>query len=295
MFTAAIAMQLYQQGRLDFDAPLNAYLPEALIQGIHVYKGVDYSHKLLVSHLIDHSSGLADHETDKLRSGQSLVDQLKAGQDRYIETAEAMQLTRGLPPHFAPGAPGKGHYSNGNYRLLGAIIEAITGCSMAQNFQAMICAPLGLTETYLFDWTTPRHGVQPADIYLKHNVAHVPKYLSSNTSDGGIVSTVSESIAFLRAFFEGRLFDKSLLERMMHWKSIFFPMKYGYGLMYFKLPRFFSITPPPEFMGHSGSTGSFAFVSPSRSLYLAGTINQIANPAGPFRLMMELVRAVGSK
>ena len=131
----------------------------------------------------------------------------------------------------------------------------------------------------------------PATFCLKNAPAHVPKYLSSNISDGGLVSTASECMIFLRAFFEGQLFDKAYLERMMSWNSIFFPLRYGYGLMNFKLPRFFWPTPLPELIGHSGSTGSFAFLCPSRSLYFAGTVNKLS-PAKPFFLMIDLVRAI---
>ena len=151
--------------------------------------------------------------------------------------------------------------------------------------------PLGLEHTYLYDWTAPRPDEIPATIYLKGAPAHVPMYLSSNKSDGGIVSTASECLIFLRAFFEGRLFNKTLFERMMTWNRIFFPLRYGYGLMYFQLPRFFWLTPPPEFVGHSGSTGSFAFVCPSKSMYLAGTLDQIADPSKPFFFMINLIRA----
>jgi hypothetical protein len=77
---------------------------------------------------------------------------------------------------------------------------------------------------------------------------------------------------------------------MLRWNTIFFPLRYGYGLMDFKLPRFFSLRPTPEFIGHSGSTGSFAFTCPEKSLYLAGTLNQIASPSKPFFLMTDLVR-----
>lgn len=87
--------------------------------------------------------------------------------------------------------------------------------------------------------------------------------------------------------------------RMIGWtvllyraERMFFPLRYGYGLMYFQLPRFFWPTPLPELIGHSGSTGSFAFVCPSRSTYLAGTINQLANPSKPFFLMIRLLRAM---
>lgn len=96
---------------------------------------------------------------------------------------------------------------------------------------------------------------------------------------------------FLRSFFVGNLFEKVMLERVMIWNKIFFPLRYGYGLMFFKLPRYFWITPLPEFIGHSGSTGSFAFACPSRLLYLTGTLNVIT-PARPFFFMMNLVRAI---
>jgi CubicO group peptidase (beta-lactamase class C family) len=288
MFTAAIVMQLHQARQLDLEAPISAYLPESLTRGIHIYQGRDYSARITVCQLVSQTSGLADYEGDKPRGGQSVIDELKAGHDRAISTPEAIDLTRSLRPHFVPGAPGKAYYSNTNYRLLGAIIESVTGQPMAANFAERICAPLGLQRTYLFDGSAPHPAALPAALYLKDAPAHVPQYLSSNVSDGGLVSTASECVIFLRAFFEGQLFNPAFLERMMTWNRIFFPLRYGYGLMNFRLPWFFG---QPQFVGHSGSTGSFAFLCPARSLYLAGTINQIAAPAKPFFLMSSLARA----
>ena len=287
-FTAAIVMQLDHEKRIDLAAPISAYLPESLTRGIHVLRGTDYSERIKVAELVNQTSGLADYEGDKPRGGKSVIDELKAGHDRAISTPEAIEITRSLSPHFAPGTLGKAYYSNTNYRLLGALIETVTGQPMAANFAERICAPLGLQRTYLFDWTAPRLDEVPATIYLKDAPAHVPKYLASNVSDGGLVSTASECVIFLRAFFEGRLFDKACLEQMLTWNKIFFPLRYGYGLMNFRLPWFFG---QPQFIGHSGSTGSFAFVCPARSIYLAGTINQIAAPAKPFFVMSNLVRA----
>jgi len=291
MYTAAIIMRLHEGKRLDLEAPVAAYLPDSLLDGIHVYKGTDYSHQLKVYQLVNQTSGMADYEVDKPRGGKSVLDELIAGHDRYIDTAEALRLTRSLTPHFAPGTPGRAYYSNLNYRLLGEIIERMTQKSMAANFAEQICAPLGLQRTYLYDWTTPRPADSPATLFLKNAPVNVPKYLSSNVSDGGLVSTASECMIFLRAFFEGKLFDKALLARMMTWNKLFFPLRYGYGLMNFQLPRYFWITPLPEFIGHSGSTGSFAFACPSRSLYLTGTLNVIT-PARPFFFMLNLVRAI---
>jgi CubicO group peptidase (beta-lactamase class C family) len=291
MYTAAIILQLHEEKLLDLEALVLDYLPADLLDGIHVYKGTDYSRQLKVYQLVNQTSGLADFEVDKPRHGKSVMDELMTGHDRPIDTTEALKITRSLSPHFPPGTPGRAYYSNLNYRLLGEIIEAITEKPMAMNFQERICAPLGLQHTYLFEWAQPRQADLPATVFLKNAPIHVPKYLSSNVSDGGLVSTASECMTFLRSFFEGRLFEKALLARMMTWNKIFFPLCYGYGLMYFHLPRYFWITPLPEFVGHSGSTGSFAFGCPSRSLYLTGTLNAIA-PARPFFFMMALVRAV---
>jgi len=294
MYTAAIILRLHEEMHINLDAPISQYLPNSLIRGIHIYKGTDYSDRIKVSELVNQSSGLADFEADKPRGGKSVLDELKAGHDRSIDTVEAIEIVRGLSPHFPPGTRGKAYYSNTNYRLLGEIIESVTAKSMTANFDEMIINPLGLQHTYLYECTTSRSNDVPATIYLKGAPAYVPRYLASNTSDGGIVSTASECILFLRAFFEGKLFSKTLFERMMTWNSIFFPLRYGYGLMYFQLPRFFWPTPLPEFIGHSGSIGSFAFICPSQSLYLAGTVNQIASPAKPFFLMINLIQAVNN-
>jgi CubicO group peptidase (beta-lactamase class C family) len=291
MYTAAIIMQLHQEKRLNLESQVSDYLPGSLLDGIHVYKGVDYSRQLKVFQLVNQTSGMADFEADKPCGGKSVLDELMAGQDRAVDTAEALKITRNLSPHFPPGTPGRAYYSNLNYRLLGEIIESITGKSMAVNFEERICALLGLQHTYLYDWTKPHLGEPPATLYLNNAPGNVPKYLSSNVSDGGLVSTASDCMIFLRSFFEGYLFEKALLERMMIWNQIFFPLRYGYGLMYFHLPRYFWITSLPEFVGHSGSTGSFAFACPSRSLYLTGTLNVVA-PARPFMFMLSLVRSI---
>jgi D-alanyl-D-alanine carboxypeptidase len=221
MFTAAIIMGLHEKKRLDLDAPISKYLPASLIHAIHIYKGIDYSDQIKVFELVNQSSGLADYEIDKPRGGKSVMDELKAGHDRSISTVEAIDIVRSLSPHFPPSTRGKAYYSNLNYRLLGAIIETVTGQSMAVNFEKKICAALNLRHTYLFDCTAPHRDQFPATIYFKDSPANILKYLSSNVSDGGLVSTVSECLIFLRAFFEGQLFDKTYFERMMNWNSIF--------------------------------------------------------------------------
>lgn len=45
--------------------------------------------------------------------------------------------------------------------------------------------------------------------------------------------------------------------------------------------------PAPEIIGHSGSTGTFAFYCPSKDLFITGTINQMNKQ--PFPLIYSLL------
>jgi hypothetical protein len=45
-------------------------------------------------------------------------------------------------------------------------------------------------------------------------------------------------------------------------------------------------------IGHSGSTGSFAFYYPYKDLFFVGDVNQMSNPALPIRLVIKLAMAM---
>lgn len=296
-YTAAMVIYLHEAGKINLDALIADYLPADLLDGIHVYNGRDYSQQIKVYQLMSQTSGLPDYFEDKPRGGRSLYDELKAGMtDRAYSTAELMDIVRGLTPKFAPGAKDgkRAHYADTNYHLLGAIIEAVTGKSYADNLTEIICQPLGFKNTYAFDATLAGSRPKPAMIYVKDRPLDLPLFISSHAAEGGIVATTAETVIFLRAFFDGKLFDKAHFERMMRqWNGIFFPLQYAYGLMRFRIPRWLSpFQPTPELIGHSGSTGSFAFYMPSRGLYFAGTINQAATPGKPFRLMLQMANKV---
>ena len=67
-------------------------------------------------------------------------------------------------------------------------------------------------------------------------------------------------------------------------------MQYGYGLMRFKLPHWMTMfRHTPELIGHSGSSGLFAFYAPEKDLYIVGTFNQIDKPARPFNFMLNVI------
>ena len=77
--------------------------------------------------------------------------------------------------------------------------------------QSMIFAPLGLTHTVAYTAAMDAAGSSLAKVYFKDHVLHMPQFLSAQLPEGGLVTTVAESVAFLRGFFEGRLFDPALV------------------------------------------------------------------------------------
>lgn len=284
MFTASIIMQLVDEGRLDLDTPIQQYLPHLPLEGIHIYKGVDYSTQLKVHQLIHQTSGLADYYEDEF------IEDFKNNRDRSYTLDDVLTMVRGMQAKAIPDS-GKSYYSDTNYQLLGAIIESITQCPLAQVFHARIFEPLQLNNTYVFDHILQQP--EPIPLYNKDRQLNVPLAMSSMATDGGIVSNLSDSSRFLKGYFAGELFDKTHFERMYQWNALFFPMQYGYGLMRFKLPRWMTLfRDTPELIGHSGSSGSFAFYAPDKDLYLVGAFNQIDKPARPFNFMLKVINIV---
>ena len=284
MYTATVMMQLVDEGRLDLNALIQQYLPHVQLYGIHIHDGVDYSRQLKVYQLINQTSGLADYYEDEF------IEDFKINRDRAYDLTDVLTMVRDLKPHAIPDS-GKSYYSDTNYQLLGAIIETITDCPLAQVFKARIFEPLQLHNTYVFDYTEKRADL--LSLYNENQRLDVPLALSSMAADGGIVSNLSDSLAFLKAYFGGELFDSSNFEWMYQWNPLFFPMQYGYGLMRFKVPRWMNLfRETPELIGHSGSSGSFAFYEPKTQVYMAGTFNQIDAPKRPFQLMMKVLNIV---
>ena len=73
------------------------------------------------------------------------------------------------------------------------------------------------------------------------------------------------------------------------------PIHYGAG--YMKIPLGGLVTlfmGKGELLGHSGSTGSFAFYYPASDLFFVGDVNQMAKPALPVRLVMRLAMSIRS-
>lgn len=283
MYTATVIMQLVDEGLLDLNAPIQQYLSHLPLDGIHVHKGVDYSKQLKVYQLVHQTSGLSDYF-----DGGLAETTFRKNQDRAYSVEDVLDMARNASPFAAPDS-GKSHYSDTNYQLLGAIIEAITGQSLADAFHARIFDRLEMADTYLFDHNMLR-SVEPIPFYNADTQLSVPLAMTSERGTGGAVSTMTDTLRYLRAYFDDELFTRAHFERMMQWNPMFFPMQYGYGLWRFKLPRWANLfREAPEFIGHAGVNGAMAFYNPENDLFIVGTFNQMDKPARQFSFMPRVV------
>jgi CubicO group peptidase (beta-lactamase class C family) len=304
MYTGAATMILGEQKLLSLDDPISKFLPASMLEGLHSYKGLDYSDQLRIYHLISQTSGLPDYFEERPKGGKSIFDLIVATGDMEWDVEEVVRIVKsGLSAKFPPepkgqeGSSNKAYYSDTNYQMLGAIIESVTQKPLHEVFSELIIKPLELSSTYLHGHGDPKATPEnpPANIYYKTKPLFLDKAMTSFGPDGGMVSNVEDSLKFLRHFMEGKLFSHpSTLQRMKRWRRIFSPFQYGLGLMRFKLPRILSpFSATPELIGHSGSTSSFLFHSDIDQLYIGGTLNQIENQGRPIRLILKIIKMIG--
>lgn len=295
LFTTALIVQLVEQEHIDLDAAAARYLPEGTMDGLHAMGGMDRSDTVTVRHLISNRSGIGDYFEEDWPDGPSIFKRILAGEDPVWTRAQALEaVRRGKGAKFLPGAPGKAFYSDTNWQLAGAVLEAVTGSDYAKLVRERICAPLGLRATFVF---TPAEAGRYGDIAplsLDTRVLHLPRAMAAFGPDGSVVSTLDEAIAFLKGFFSGALFDKAWIARMQDWAPVFFPFRYGLGMMRFALPRILNpFRPVPPVIGHGGASGALMFHCPERDIYVAGSVNQIAARGLPYQFMLRALAKLG--
>jgi D-alanyl-D-alanine carboxypeptidase len=294
LYVTALMLMLRAENRLDFSDKMHEYFPGELIGGIHVIDGVDYTKEITLAHLLSNTSGIPDYFYYEKPKGEAAADLIK-GMDQPWPLNKALQRVKTLKPKFKPGQKGKVNYSDTNYQLLGGIIEKVTGKGMGDVFREYIFQPLNLKDTYAF------HDVNdtiPVPFYFKSRQVHAPNYMASVTAEGGIVSTAQESMAFIKAFFNGFFFPREVISELKEtWNMIFFPGQFYFGLGLEKLwiPRIFSpLKPIGEVLGFWGQTGAFAFYNPETDLYFTGTINQASGLAhsAAFNAILKIIKSV---
>ncbi|MEU6177603.1 serine hydrolase domain-containing protein [Streptomyces coeruleorubidus] len=205
VFTAAVALQLAAEGRLDLDRSARSYLPELIPAS---YEGVT------VRQLLDHTHGIPAPDFPG-----TTVEEWYADRFRVHDPRDMVRSATSKKPEFAPGE--RQHYLNIGYTITGLLIERVTGDSYEHQVARRILRPLGLRDTYL-------PGKNPR-IVGRHNHGYQTMRLDDGTTGlrdvsvwgstdgwaaGDIVSTTADLERFTDALFQGRVVRGPLLEEM---------------------------------------------------------------------------------
>ncbi len=312
LYIASAVMRLVEEGELALGDPLPALLPDELTRGLHVRDGVDRTAGITLEHLLGHASGLPDYIEDyPVNKGdrRSLVEVLVEEGDRDWSIHDTVERVRSrLRPHFAPSrldAPRvRVRYSDTNYQLLLAILEAKTGLGAGEALTELVLEPLGLRHTWLPARlpTEPSDHPAPAALLAGGKVLDLPRFFASLLD---LYATADDLLDFMAALVEGRLFrDPSTWTRMQARSNRFghptdraalrqpsWPIAYGLGVMRFELPRILTpLRPIPPVVGHTGSTGTWLFHAPDLELLLVGAVNDVSAGPLPYRFVPRVLR-----
>ena len=288
--TSVMISILYEKGLIDFEDNIAKYLDKDIIEGLHFYKGIDYSNEILVRQLLNHTSGIADYFFDKSKDGIRLVDLMYKEPDRLWTPVETINWAKqNLKPRFAPG---KGfHYSDTNYQLLGLIIEKITGKPLHKVFHEHIFEPLEMNNTWQYFYSEPKEASprQIVNIYYKDLNLAKAQSISMDWAGGGIVSTSEDMLKFIKALVNNEIIKNETFDKMKDWARFGPGIRYGYGIMNF---RIIFMPKKYEIWGNSGSIGAFMYYNPSMDVYMIGSFHKWNCQRLPIMFILQTLRRI---
>lgn len=213
-FTAAVIMQLVQEGRISLDDPLSRFFPDYPQPGASA----------TIRQLLSHTAGIPNY---------TAVPgwMVEANTNHPYSTAEMVALIRALPQRTPPGQAYA--YSNSGYVLLGAIVEQVTHKPWHQAVAERITRPLGLrTLGYGADRES---GAAMAHGYTNDHGQVRPSrliHMSVPHAAGALVGTAGDFARWVHALHHRRVVNAASYAAMISPTSL--PggrtQPYGFGL-----------------------------------------------------------------
>lgn len=147
---ATALMQLFEEGRLELDAPVNDYLRSWQIPDSELTR----STPITVRHLLTHTSGLTAGMHPGYVRGSRIPDDI-------------VEILEGRPPAntkpVRPSIPvGTWRYSNGAFVVAQLLLEELTGEPLAAYMQREILDPLGMRDSTYESPFPPRYADRAA-------------------------------------------------------------------------------------------------------------------------------------
>jgi D-alanyl-D-alanine carboxypeptidase len=205
LFTAVAIARLAEQGRIDHDATIHAYLPD--------YAG-DGGAVVTVRQLLTHTSGIANSDAvetfeQAVAEGMPLY-QLPATSQQIVQRYASGRLVHPPGTHF--------DYNNADYFILGRIIEQITGEAYASALKHLVLDPVGLDATGMMDWRSLAPVVAAGYLRVGPGAPYIrelPVYHENWGAAGGLYSTSEDLARFSDALFAGRIVGAESLARLL--------------------------------------------------------------------------------
>jgi CubicO group peptidase (beta-lactamase class C family) len=208
--TTVATLQLVEQGQIDLDTPITAYLPD--LEHLKVLDGFDDDGKPMLSspktspttrQLLAHTSGYV-YEIWNANGLQSVaseqIDSL------FAEGGNGMMA----PLAFSPGE--RWEYGIG-IDWAGVIVETLSGKSLDVYFQEHIFAPLGMQDSF---YKVPEEKTaRRAAIHARTEagLAVTPHLGEPVSGGGGLSSTIADYLRFMRALLnQGTLDGAKILQ-----------------------------------------------------------------------------------
>ena len=256
--TTTAAMLLFDQGRLDLDAPVNTYLP--------AFSG-GWKDSVTVRHLLTHRSGLP------------------AGRDlwrvaRTADEARAAVLSTNLECR-----PGQCYiYSDLGADVLGFVIEAVAGESLDVFLHDKVFEPLGMTDTFFRPADSVSYRIAPTEIApprgypLKGEVHDENAYaLGGVAGHAGLFSTAADLSIFAQMMLNGgeyngvRILSDSAVALFTHraagTRALGWDTADGDG----GAGKFLD----SRAYGHTGYTGTSIWIDPERQMFVLLLTNRV--------------------
>jgi CubicO group peptidase (beta-lactamase class C family) len=236
-FTAVLILQLYEQGKIDLNKKIGDYLPG--------YRG-EARDKVSIHQLLNHTSGMLNTDTVK-----SMANAVKYGVGLYQKPFTSDQLIPNFCSYPLAREPGtKFDYNNGEYMILGKILEAVYKKPYRQILNEQILLPLAMHNSGLLnqdDLTVNLASSYFMRSDLKHLVPDLPVYYQDWYAAGAMYSTTTDLLKFFNALFDLKLIKKQSLDLMLkpgldgYGYSVWIRDATGANIRYKRMERYGSI------------------------------------------------------
>jgi D-alanyl-D-alanine carboxypeptidase len=200
--SAAVALQLVAEGRIDLDGTVQEYLPGLLTEEFE---------PVTVRHLLTYTSGL--------KPGASLGDSTEEMFPHRFETLtprEVVAASVAKGPAYTPGS--RQTYGNIHYTVLAMLIERVTGDSFAHQAQQRVFRPLGMRHSSFPQGADPRvHGPHNRGYdWIDGELVDVTEWnMTDRWAAGDLISTTADLERLLKGVLGGRVVPRPLLKEML--------------------------------------------------------------------------------